>query len=143
MSHRKKSALKQSRISLAASETRAKGSSSNSKFLNAFKKRSQKVEKVVKAIKRDSKVMKLRMLGLANKKNYVDYGDGFREFYPQGWENRECWMSDLSDDSEGRLRGLLPLRSEIDYKRRLHGQDLVCEFNEVKFIDSKGRIRIR
>lgn len=59
------------------------------------------------------------MLGFEGKIDYVDYGDGFREIRPKGWENKECWMTDLSDDSDANYkRGLLPLRSEIDYKRR-------------------------
>lgn len=93
---------------------------SNSKFLNALKKRSDKIETVVQTIKYDSHQMKLRMLGFEGKTNYVDYGDGFREINPEGWENKECWMTDLSDDEDddGFKKGFLPLRSEIDYKRR-------------------------
>ena len=39
-----------------------------------MKKRSKKIDTVVQKIKYDSKQLKLRMLGFANKKNYVDYG---------------------------------------------------------------------
>lgn len=110
-----------------------------------MKKRSKKIDTVVQKIKYDSKQLKLRMLGFANKKNYVDYGDGFREYIPTGWENRECWMTDLSDDedSDGQKRGFLPLRSEIDYKRRMQQKAAQNDFKEVKIIDSKGRVRIR
>ena len=88
--------------------------------------------------------MKLRMLGFEGKTNYVDYGDGFREIHPEGWENKECWMTDDSEDSDAKYkRGLLPLRSEIDYKRRQLSKVAQSEFNEIKVIDSKGRVRIR
>ena len=101
-----------------------KNSGSHSKFLNAMNKGTKKIDKVVQAIRYDSKQMKLQMLGLLGKKNYVDYGDGFREIMPEGFENKECWLTDLSDsDSDGpKKQELLPLRSEIDYKRRLVGK---------------------
>lgn len=53
-------------------------------------------------------------------------------------------MTDDSEDSDAKYkRGLLPLRSEIDYKRRQLSKVAQCEFNEIKVIDSKGRVRIR
>ena len=44
---------------------------------------------------------------------------------PEGYENKECWMTDLSEDedSDGAKKGLLPLRSEIDYKRRKQNKE--------------------
>ena len=120
----KPSTFQQSRNSVATSADRDK-LPPNSKFLNAMKKRGKKIDNVVQAIRYDSKQMKLRMLGLYGKTNYVDYGEGFREMNPEGYENKECWMTDLSEDedSDGAKKGLLPLRSEIDYKRRKQNKE--------------------
>lgn len=91
---------------------------SKSKFLNAFKKKTNKIDSVVKKIQVDSKLAKLRMLELDRKNNWVDYGDGYREVMPDDYENESCWLTDPSEDEAPIQKGLLPLRSEVDYKRR-------------------------
>jgi hypothetical protein len=42
----------------------------------------------------------------------VDYKDGYRDSYPKGYRNPDCWQSD--SDAENK-KGLLPLKSEIAY----------------------------
>lgn len=43
----------------------------------------------------------------------IDYKDGYRDSYPKGYRNPDCWQSD--SDEESHKKCLLPLKSEIAY----------------------------
>lgn len=70
----------------------------NSKFLHAFKKKEKKVINVVRSIKQTLKEEKMRELEFAGRDDWEDYGDGYRQTRPSGFENKECWMTDPSED---------------------------------------------
>jgi hypothetical protein len=43
----------------------------------------------------------------------IDFKDGYRDSYPKGYRNPDCWQSDSDEGSD--KKGLLPLKSEIAY----------------------------
>jgi hypothetical protein len=47
----------------------------------------------------------------------IEYENGYRESYPKDYKNPECWQTDSEEEAynNNRRKGLLPLRSEIEY----------------------------
>ena len=66
-------------------------------------------------VKQDAEEFKMIYLGI---EDAVDYQHGYRDSYPKGYRNPDCWQSDSDDENK---KGLLPLKSEIAYQRRLLG----------------------
>lgn len=102
---------------------------------------------MVEKIRRDAREERLWKIGIhpsQQKWPMFDYGPGYREVVPKGYINEDCYMSET--DSEGRTkkqRGLLPLRSEIEYKKRLGmaGPTLsVNDYTRIAVTDKNGRV---
>jgi len=67
-------------------------------------------------IKKEMKEEKWKSLGM-EKQKVVEFENGYREFYPKDYKNPECWQTDSEEEAyrNNRRKGLLPLRSEIEY----------------------------
>ena len=52
-----------------------------------------------------------------DKKKVVEYENGYRKAYPKDYKNPDCWQTDSEEESylSNNRKGLLPLRSEIEY----------------------------
>ena len=64
----------------------------------------------MKEVKQDAEEFKMIYLGI---EDVIDYKDGYRDSYPKGYRNPDCWQSD--SDEESHKNCLLPLKSEIAY----------------------------
>ena len=68
----------------------------------------------------------------------VDYENGYRDSYPKGYRNPDCWQSDSEEDPSER-KGLLPLKSEINYQRRMKGfVKPKFDYTKIKTVDNHG-----
>ena len=91
----------------------------SSNFSKLFDKKSKKVSDICNKQRSEAQSERYKLLGLnknTTPRGFVDYGFGYRDCVPEGHLNLENYESD--DGKEESTGQLLPLKSELAYKKR-------------------------
>lgn len=123
--------------------------SRSSSFNRAFDRKSKRIGTLVDKIRRDGREERLFSLGIhpsQRKLPVIDYGPGYREYYPRGYYNEDNYISESDSENtrkKKKSKGLLPLRSELNYKKRQgRGGPVfsVHDYSRIQVKDRSGKI---